>query len=108
MLKIDADFFNVLKFQSEVVTELPPGAVVLWKSANWRYEIYKIGENILSMESHPEFTEAFLERHIVKRLYDTLIINEEYKNEIIADLNDPKTPVLKHQLLKCCKQFLKG
>ena len=113
MINQDIDSFDVLKFQSEIVTELPPNAVPLCSSKHSSSEIYMIGSNVLVLENHPEFTEKYLQHHIVKRLHDTLGINEDYMNEIInRTMNEQKegeaeSKLIQRELLSMCKRFLK-
>lgn len=100
--------FNILKIQTNHVTKLPPDAVTLWESEKSSFEIYRIKDRILSMEAHPEFSEEFLEKHVVKRLYDTLVIDKEYQSEIIKSLTAPDEEFTRSDLVKMCKLFLKN
>ena len=106
--EVKLDGFYILKMQSEVVTSLPPDAEKICSSESSEFEVYMVKDRILAFEGHPEFSEPFLEKHVVKRLYDTLIINEEYKNEILLQLHDEEKSLDRRRILQMCKMFLKS
>ena len=53
----------VLRSHGWIVSKLPPKAEVLGGSEYGNYDIYKIGDQILCSQLHPEFTEKFEEFH---------------------------------------------
>jgi GMP synthase (glutamine-hydrolysing) len=40
----------------DVVTELPPGAVILLENDHWPYQAFALGQRIWATQFHPEFT----------------------------------------------------
>ena len=49
------------------VQRLPPGSVVLGRSAHCEIGMFRVGETMLGIEGHPEFTPAFAEALILAR-----------------------------------------
>ena len=49
------------------VRRLPPGAVVLARSAHCEVSMFRVGETMLGIEGHPEFTPEFAEALILAR-----------------------------------------
>ena len=48
--------FAVQQSHGDVVTALPPGAVVLARNAHWGVQAFRLGQRIWGTQFHPEFT----------------------------------------------------
>ena len=59
---------QMLESHGDAVTQLPPGAVWLGSSTTCQYEIFSIGESVLSFQGHPEFSVALLKNRILPAL----------------------------------------
>ena len=60
----------VLRIQhmhQDQVQRLPPGSVVLGRSAHCEVGMFRVGETMLGIEGHPEFTAQFAEALIQAR-----------------------------------------
>ena len=57
--KVAINYIYVNRSHSFGVTEMPAGGEQLAKSKYGDYDIYKIGDRMLSFQPHPEFTEKF-------------------------------------------------
>ena len=55
-----AESFLAHMSHGDVVTSLPPGAVVLADNDHWPYQAFRLGERIWGTQFHPEFTPAIL------------------------------------------------
>eukprot|EP00759_Apiculatamorpha_spiralis_P011329 PhF_6_TR18726/c0_g1_i1/m.27356 len=52
--------WNIHECHGDCVLELPPGASRLATSQSCTNEVFSIGDNVLCMQSHPEFTTSFM------------------------------------------------
>ena len=104
----DMKSFYIIKMQSTVVNKLPEGAVNLWSSEFSEFEMFKVGNNLLSIQAHPELNEQFFDKQLIKRLYDTLVIDKELQTEILNNLYDETTPLYSNEIIKILKNFLKN
>ena len=93
--------------QSTQVTKLPEGAVNLWKSDLNDSEMYIIGSYFLSIQAHPEFNEHFFEKQLIKRLYDTLVIDKEQQTNLINELYNDNKPLFSTEIIRIVKCFIK-
>ena len=58
---------RILETHSDIVTRLPPGAVLLASSALTPVEVYTVGERVLCLQGHPEMDNAMVAELIEKR-----------------------------------------
>lgn len=58
---------NLLAFHQDQVTELPPGATVVGRTDHCRYAAIQYGQQALTIQSHPEFNDAFVEDLLAER-----------------------------------------
>lgn len=68
------------------VQRLPPGAVVLGRSDHCEVGMFRVGETMLGIEGHPEFTVAFSEALIRSRAER---IGAKRAEEALASLSQP-------------------
>lgn len=101
------DHIYIIRSHGFYVTGLPPDATALASSDFGDYDIYHIGDRVLSFQPHPEFTEKFVEYHILKRILKTEFINEEYYNRIKRNLYDEGIHNQGVQALAMVRAFLK-
>jgi GMP synthase-like glutamine amidotransferase len=87
--KYSEDHIVVLRSHGWYVNTLPKNAEGLAQSEYGDFDIYRIGERVLSMQPHPEFTEKFIEFHILNRIVKNGIISEDYHKQVIENLYDP-------------------
>jgi GMP synthase-like glutamine amidotransferase len=87
--KYSEDYIVVLRSHGWYVNKLPNNAEGLAQSEYGDFDIYRIGDRVLSMQPHPEFTEKFIEFHILNRIVKNGTISEEYYKEVIENLYDP-------------------
>ncbi|CAI5511195.1 unnamed protein product, partial [Closterium sp. Naga37s-1] len=65
--------FKILEIHQDQVLELPPEAVLLGSSPRTPIEMFAIGEHVLCMQGHPEFTKDVVEDLVVNRTKDGII-----------------------------------
>ena len=58
---------RIQHMHQDQVQRLPPGAVVLGRSAHCEVGMFRVGETMLGIEGHPEFTADFAEALIRAR-----------------------------------------
>jgi GMP synthase-like glutamine amidotransferase len=58
---------RIQHMHADQVQKLPPGAVVLGRSAHCPVGMFRVGETMLGIEGHPEFTAEFAEALIRRR-----------------------------------------
>ncbi|CAI7788729.1 unnamed protein product, partial [Closterium sp. NIES-53] len=87
------------------VLELPPEAVLLGSSPRTPIEMFAIGEHVLCMQGHPEFTKDVVEDLVVNRTKDGIIpvdvAAEALKSLEMYDENKDKLRAL-------CNSFLRS
>ena len=71
---------------ADQVQKLPPGAVVLGRSAHCEVGMFRVGKTMLGIESHPEFTPAFAEALIRAR---EARIGKERARSALQSLSEP-------------------
>jgi len=87
---------------------MPEGGELLASSDYGEYDIYKIGNRVLCMQTHPEFTEFFLDNHILKRIFEQEIIDGDYLDEIRHNLYAEDLPSHGSTFLKMIRLFMKN
>lgn len=58
---------RILETHADVVTRLPPGAVLLASSPRTEVEVFTVGERVLCLQGHPEMDNAMVAELIEKR-----------------------------------------
>jgi len=93
------------KAHGDHIVELPPGAVVHASSGTTEIEIFTIGDNVLAIQGHPEFNEAWTAgaNYRMKKL--NVEDYEKYVEEFIQEKFPHK--VTQEELLKISYFFLK-
>lgn len=95
---------KAIKSHQDQVSCVPPNGIVLGCSAKTDIEIFAVGNTVLGIQCHPEFSEDVL-LDILKFRLARGIISEEVANEVILSFKDrqPDQEILKN----FCKLFLK-
>ncbi|KAJ3677159.1 hypothetical protein LUZ60_002883 [Juncus effusus] len=96
---------KILECHQDEVLEVPPGAQVLASSNKTGVEMFCIGNNMLGIQGHPEYTKDIMynliDRIVSKELIDT-DFGDEAKIQLEAEDAD------RDFWEKLCKGFLKG
>ena len=89
---------RLLETHGQCVTKLPSGAKLAASSQTCSNEIWYIGNNVLAMQSHPEFTVKLMEDRILPKLSEKGILSPaevvESKDSLALPLNDDDVMVL--------------
>jgi GMP synthase-like glutamine amidotransferase len=95
---------KAIESHQDQVSCVPPNGIVLGYSAQTDIEIFAVGNTVLGIQCHPEFSEDVL-LDILKARLAQKIINEEVANEAMLSFKDrqPDQEILKN----FCKLFLK-
>ncbi|KAL3814367.1 hypothetical protein ACJIZ3_015635 [Penstemon smallii] len=113
-LKTSSQIFTCLKMPTSLsiiechrdeVRELPPQAEILAWSNRTGVEMFKLGDHIMGIQGHPEYTRDIL-LHLIDRLLNHDFIGESVANEAKSKLGatEPDEEAWK----KLCTSFLKG
>ena len=78
----DQKHFTIMQSHGERVSEVPHNAVVCGRSERCDVEVLKYGDNILSSQGHPEFTEKFMKEVLMPS--KTMLTDEE-KEEAVRE-----------------------
>jgi len=93
------------KAHGDHVVELPTGAILHGSSNVTNVELYTIGDNVLAMQGHPEFNEAWTAgahyRSLKQDLEDYEAFADDYVKEKFV------MGISQEELLKICYKFLK-
>lgn len=96
---------NIIQAHQDQVVEIPPGGQVLGSSPNTFIEMFAIGEHVLGIQGHPEFT-----KDILTNLMSVCIRDGNLREEIASAANtsmEVEKPD-NDMLQQLCKSFLKG
>ena len=89
---------RLLETHGQCVTKLPTGAKLAASSQTCSNEVWYIGNNVLAMQSHPEFTVKLMEDRILPKLSEKGILSPpevvESKDSLALPLNDDDVMVL--------------
>ena len=89
---------RVFETHGQCVTKLPSGAKLAASSQICSNEVWYIGNNVLAMQSHPEFTAKLMEDRILLKLSEKGILSPpevvESKESLALPLNDDDIMVL--------------
>ncbi|KAM0939036.1 putative glutamine amidotransferase [Dioscorea sansibarensis] len=96
---------EVIKSHRDQVSAIPPGAVVLASSEKTKFEMFAIGDQMLGIQGHPEFSEDVV-MDIIRNRLSANSFSAEFANEAILSFEKSKPD---QELMKyLCKTFLKG
>ncbi|XP_058113956.1 gamma-glutamyl peptidase 3-like [Magnolia sinica] len=96
---------SIIECHQDEVWEVPPGAEVIAISEKTGVEMFTIGDHMLGIQGHPEYT-----KDILCNLIDRLLINNSIE---VGFANDAKATLeagepCREFWEKICKSFLKG
>ena len=107
ILKEELDEMIVHAVHGENVDILPKGAECLASSDRSQHEIWKLGDRVLCIQSHPEFNQHYIEQVIVQKMYaEDGKLDDMQRNEVLASLTDPELPIMRNLLNKFVFNFL--
>ncbi|XP_077216731.1 gamma-glutamyl peptidase 3-like [Tasmannia lanceolata] len=95
---------NAIESHRDQVSCVPPGGVVLASSDKTEIEMFSLGDHVLGIQGHPEFSKDVILDIIDGRL-STNVISAETANEAIKSLE--RRQVDQESLKALCKTFLK-
>ncbi|MFK7799997.1 MAG: type 1 glutamine amidotransferase [Anaerolineae bacterium] len=96
------DKFGILLSCQDQVQELPPNSVVLAGSDFCPVGMYRVGENMLGVQGHPEFTAAYSEALMADRL-------DRIPADVIAAARETLSiQPHKHELASWIVNFIRG
>ncbi|KAK1293465.1 hypothetical protein QJS10_CPB17g00108 [Acorus calamus] len=98
------DKFMIMECHQDEVWEVPIGADVIAFSEKTGVEMFSIGDNILGIQGHPEYTHDIL-YNLIDRLVNNSNIDSDFASEARKTLEaaEPHRKLLE----KMCKSFLK-
>jgi len=97
--------FLIGKAHGDHILELPEGAVLQGSSNVANVELFTMGNNVLAMQGHPEFNEAWVAGAHYRFSKQDLEDYEEYQEKYIQEKFP--SPITQEELLKVCYTFLK-
>ncbi len=80
----------ILKLHQDQVDKLPPNSILLASSCNTPIEMYKINENVLCVQGHPEFDTEYL-KQVIQFRNEKGIIPDENAKICMESMKDPNT-----------------
>lgn len=96
---------NVIEVHQDEVFELPPGGEILASSETTSVEIFAVGDHILGIQGHPEFTlDVFLD--MLDYYSSRSLVPDDVINKARDSLKEGNSD--REILQKLCKFFLKG
>lgn len=96
---------NVLECHRDQVYKAPVGAQVLASSNKTRIEVFGLGDHILGIQGHPEYTNDIL-LNIIDKILDKNTIKEKIIEDAKASITNKKDDYEIWE--KICKLFLKA
>jgi GMP synthase-like glutamine amidotransferase len=103
----DKDFIYGIRCQTYEVTKMPEGSIALASSDYGKYDIYRIGDRVLCLQIHADFTERFLEYKIMGRAKARGALTEEDCIEIRQNFYESGIVSQNSELMQLIKSFLK-
>ncbi|KAJ4951846.1 hypothetical protein NE237_028678 [Protea cynaroides] len=96
---------TIIECHQDEVWEVPLGAEVIAFSEQTGVEMFVIGDHILGIQGHPEYTKDILS-NIIDRLSTNNSIEKEFAEDVKSrlEIGEPD----RNSWLKICKNFLKG
>ncbi|CAN6210759.1 unnamed protein product [Urochloa humidicola] len=95
---------RITEVHQDEVWEVPEGAEVLASSDRTGVEVFRVGEHVLGIQGHPEYTKDIL-LSLVDRLLNAGSITVSFAEAVKRQLED--TAPDREFWLKLCKSFLK-
>lgn len=97
---------GLLESHGDCVAELPPSALLLAHSASCAHEMVLTGQNILSIQGHPEFDYSHC---IAEKIWPAVVeVNKRLSDEEVADAQASfKRPRHSRLILEMMRRFLK-
>ena len=86
----DIKSLPILKLHQDQVHKLPTDAVLLASSCNTPIEMYRINDNVLCVQGHPEFDKDYL-KQVIKYRNEGGIIPDENAQICMESIKDPST-----------------
>ncbi|KAG6551038.1 hypothetical protein Mapa_007271 [Marchantia paleacea] len=96
---------NIYESHRDQVKEIPTGGELLGFSEKTGIEMYAVGDNVLAIQGHPEFTEDVV-RDIVDTRFSMGILNDAETRTAQESMKEG--PHDREILQRICKLFLKG
>ncbi|KAK8622323.1 hypothetical protein V6N13_117245 [Hibiscus sabdariffa] len=96
---------SIIECHRDEVREVAPEAEVMAWSEKTGVEMFRIGDHIMGIQGHPDYTNDILV-HLIDRLSQKSFIAESYADELKAKLE--KVEADKDAWKKLCISFLKG
>ncbi|KAJ1294131.1 hypothetical protein BS78_01G122500 [Paspalum vaginatum] len=95
----------VIEFHQDEVWELPPNAEVLARSDQTRVEMFRLGDRVMGVQGHPEYSKDILMSIADRLLQRSLILDCQVDvAKASFDVRQPDKDLWK----KVCRGFLKG
>ncbi|CAM0875409.1 unnamed protein product [Alopecurus aequalis] len=95
----------IIEFHQDEVWELPPDAEVLARSDKTRVEMFRLGDRVMGVQGHPEYSKDILMSIADRLLQHNLILDCQV--DVAKASFDVRTPD-KELWRKVCRGFLKG
>lgn len=96
---------SIIECHQDEVYKVPLGAEILASSGKTNVEMFSLGDNILGIQGHPEYTADIL-FNLVDGLIDKNLIGEKMSDEANKSLQNSKPDAEIWQII--CKRFLKA
>ncbi|KAJ3679195.1 hypothetical protein LUZ60_017206 [Juncus effusus] len=96
---------SIIEIHQDEVWKVPARAKILAYSDRTRVEMFTIGDHILGIQGHPEYTKDILS-NLVDRLMNNGSINRDFGDDAKKRIEAVEPD--REFLLKMCKGFLKG
>ncbi|XP_057422401.1 gamma-glutamyl peptidase 5-like [Lotus japonicus] len=96
---------NIVELHQDEVYEIPLGAEVIASSNKIGVEMFAVGDHILGIQGHPEFTKDIL-LNLIDRFLNMDVIKEEFAEDLKLQLQIAEPD--KKCWRKICRNFLKG
>ncbi|KAK4265431.1 hypothetical protein QN277_026486 [Acacia crassicarpa] len=96
---------SIIEIHQDEVYEIPEGAQVIASSDKTRVEMFSIGDHILGIQGHPEYTKDIL-LNLIQRLLNNDLIQKGFAEKVKRglELAEPDRKIWE----KVCKNFLNG
>ena len=98
--------YMLLESHGECVAQLPDGALLLGSSSTIPNEIWMVGNNVLAMQSHPEFTAALMTERILPALVEKGRLTEDAAAVAVVSLQNTQAEGDSDQIRKIIRAFL--
>ncbi|KAI9126037.1 hypothetical protein K1719_003455 [Acacia pycnantha] len=96
---------SIIEIHQDEVYEIPDGAQVIASSDKTRVEMFAIGDHILGIQGHPEYTRDIL-LNLIQRLLNNDLIQKEFAERVKCGLELAEPD--RKSWGNICKNFLNG